>query len=101
MASASSSVTATPRLTERGKLLCSSTSQFDNCDEDTKADYVGEYNLDTSCDEGFYDPIYGGSCWKCDPGYDGRGAFIRSTTAVDGDTACWRVPKEVTGRAPW
>ena len=41
----------------------------------------------------FYDPIYGGTCWKC-PDDDGRGAWIRSLDAVDKDTACWRSPKE-------
>ena len=87
------------RITEKGKLLCSSTGSLDDCDENTKADYVGKYTLDTTCDEGFYDMIHGGTCWKCDPGYDGKGAFIRSTTPVDSDTACWRVPKESTGRA--
>ena len=59
---------------------------------------MGKHELDTSCDSGFYDPIWGGTCWKC-PDDDGRGGWIRSLTAVDTDTACWRAPKETTGRA--
>ena len=54
--------------------------------------------LTRRCDAGFYDPIYGGSCWKC-PDDDGRGAWIRSLDAVNKDTACWRSPKESTGSA--
>ena len=41
--------------TEAGKLLCSGTAYTD-C-TNTKADYVGKYTLDLSCDSGFYDPI--------------------------------------------
>ena len=67
--------------------------------DDTKADFVGKYKLVPICAKGFYDPIYGGSCWECPPGYDGRGDYIRSSTAVTSDTACWRAPVEATGRA--
>jgi hypothetical protein len=87
------------RAPTKGTVLCTTVGSTNDCDENTKADYVGKYALDTTCDEGFYDMIYGGSCWECDPGYDGRGAFIRSLTRVDSDDACWRVPKETTSRA--
>jgi hypothetical protein len=59
-----------------------------------------------TCASGFYDPIYGGTCWQC-PADDGRGGWIRSATAVTKDDACWRVPKETTAPAtkvkktPW
>jgi hypothetical protein len=83
-------------VSQSGKALCSATNATD-CGN-TKADYVGKYSLDTTCDAGFYDPMYGGSCWKC-PDDDGNGAWIRSLDAVNKDTACWRSPKESTGRA--
>lgn len=84
--------------TGKGKLLCTTTGSTNDCQTDTKADYVGAYAFSTKCDSGFYDPIYGGSCWKC-PDDDGKGPWIRSLDAVDKDTACWRVPKETTGKA--
>ena len=84
--------------TQSGTLLCANSGTSTTC-TDTKADYVGAYKLDTSCDSGFYDPIYGGSCWKCPSDDDGLGAYIRSLTPVTSDTACWRVPKESTGPA--
>ena len=65
----------------------------------TKADYVGAYKLNLSCSSGFYDPIYGGTCWKCPDDTDQKGAWIRSATAVTGDDACWRIPKESTAAA--
>ena len=40
------------RRTESGKRLCSATATWSDC-TDTKADYVGKYSLDTSCDYGF------------------------------------------------
>jgi tectonin-like protein len=89
-----------------GTLLCSQAIGMGvaPCGTD-KADYVGTYTLDTTCDAGFYDMIYGGTCWKC-PDDDGNGAWIRSATAVTTDDACWRVPKERLSRAtmvrgPW
>ncbi len=60
----------------------------------TKADYVGAYKLNLSCPSGFYDPIYGGTCWKCPDNTDSKGGWIRSAKEVTGDEACWRVPKE-------
>jgi hypothetical protein len=80
-----------------GKLLCSNTG-LTSCGN-TKADFVGQYALDLTCDSGFYDPIWGGTCWKCPDDTDNRGSWIRSATAVDKDDACWRVPKETTGKA--
>lgn len=65
----------------------------------TKADYVGAYKLNMQCPSGFYDPIYGGTCWKCPADTDGKGDWIRSATAVTKDDACWRVPKESTAPA--
>jgi hypothetical protein len=82
---------------ETGKLLCSRTG-LASCGK-TKADFVGEYGLDLSCDSGFYDPIWGGTCWKCPDDTDNKGSWIRSATAVDKDDACWRIPKESTGKA--
>jgi hypothetical protein len=77
-----------------GTMLCSAadSGSYYYCG-DTKADYVGAYTLNLKCDQGFYDPIYGGTCWKC-PDDDGNGAWIRSADPVDKPTACWRVPKE-------
>ncbi len=88
------------RITGSGKLICAAadSGSATYCGN-TKADYVGAYTLDTTCDEGFYDMIYGGSCWKCPDETDGRGGWIRSADAVDKDTACWRVPKETTAHA--
>ena len=60
----------------------------------TKADYVGAYSLNMTCDSGFFDPIYGGTCWKCPEDTDQGGGWIRSATAIDHDDACWRVPNE-------
>ena len=80
-----------------GKLLCSQVG-LTNCGT-TNADYVGAYTLDLSCDSGFYDPIWGGTCWKCPDDTDSRGTWIRSSTAVTNDDACWRVPSEKTGSA--
>jgi hypothetical protein len=84
------------QLTQSGKALCSGTAYTD-CG-DTRADWVGKHALDTTCDNGFYDLIWGGTCWKC-PEDDGRGGWLRSLDAVNTDTACWRSAKEETGRA--
>lgn len=65
----------------------------------TKADWVGAYTLNLTCKSGFYDPIYGGTCWKCPDDTDQRGGWIRSATAVTGDDACWRMPKESVAHA--
>jgi hypothetical protein len=86
-----------PTAQPSGKLLCAVTLA-DSCG-DTKADYVGPYTLDTTCDAGFYDPIWGGTCWKCPDDTDDGGAWIRSATAIEKNDACWRVPKEKTGKA--
>jgi hypothetical protein len=80
----------------KGKLVCSKTGTA-SCGK-TKADYVGAYSLDLTCDEGFYDPIWGGTCWKC-PEEGDKGPWLRSTSSIEKDDACWRVPKEKTGRA--
>jgi hypothetical protein len=52
-----------------------------------------------SCASGFYDLIYGGTCWKRPDDTDRRGGWIRSATAVTGDDACWRIPKETLAPA--
>jgi hypothetical protein len=75
-----------------GSLLCSAAVGV-SCGT-TKADYVGAYKLNMSCPSGFYDPIYGGTCWKCPADTDGKGGWIRSATAITKDDACWRIPKE-------
>lgn len=80
-----------------GSLICSQAIGT-SCGT-TKADYVGAYKLNTSCSNGFYDPIYGGTCWKCPDEADKRGGWIRSANAVTNDDACWRIPKETTAPA--
>jgi len=88
-----------------GSLICSAAIGT-SCGT-TKADYVGAYKLNMSCSSGFYDPIYGGTCWKCPDETDKRGGWIRSATGVTTDDACWRIPKETTAPAtkvkktPW
>ena len=63
------------------------------------ADYVGTYKLNMNCDTGFFDPIYGGTCWKC-PDDDSNGnKWQRSANSVESDDACWRVPYEKTTSA--
>jgi len=79
---------------QAGQLVCAMNLGSETAQCGTrKAEYVGTYKLDMSCSEGFYDPIYGGTCWKC-PADDGYGAFIRSATSVEANDACWRIPKE-------
>ena len=86
---------APPHAKQSGKLLCSATPTTNNCPETTtNADYVGKYYFIPVCAKGFFDPIFGGSCWQCPPGYDGWGDYIRSATPVNSDTACWRDPVE-------
>jgi len=80
-----------------GTLICSAAIGT-SCGT-TKADYVGPYKLNMSCASGFYDPIYGGTCWKCPADTDGKGGWIRSATAITKDDACWRIPKESTASA--
>lgn len=63
-----------------------------------KADWVGKHTVDTTCDVGFYDLIWGGTCWQA-PVDNGRGAWVRSAAAVDRDDAFWRVPRETTAAA--
>jgi hypothetical protein len=84
-------ITPYPTAPPPGTPVCIAT-RGKSCGE-TKADRVGAYKLNTTCAAGFYDMIHGGTCWKC-PDDDGRGPWIRSTDAIDKDTACWRVPKE-------
>jgi len=76
---------------------CIDFSLTGSCGSD-KTDKLGSYSLNMKCDEGFYDPIWGGTCWKC-PDDDGSGAFIRSANKIQDADACWRVPKEKTGSA--
>lgn len=88
------------RATQSGKLLCAATPTGSDCtDKNTNADYVGKYTFVPVCAKGFFDPIFGGSCWQCPPGYDGWGDYIRSATPVNSDTACWRDPSEHFSRA--
>jgi hypothetical protein len=77
------------------KLLCSvgDAGSYNYC-MDARADFVGAYKFSTYCSEGFYDPLYGGTCWKCPADTDGGGAWYRSADSVEKDTACWRAPKE-------
>ena len=87
--------TAPPRLAPGVK--CIDFSLTGSCGSD-KVDKLGSYSLNMKCDEGFYDPIWGGTCWKC-PDDDGSGAFIRSANKIQDADACWRVPKEKTSSA--
>lgn len=98
--SASSPITVLQTSTPKGSLLCSDPALLNNCGYE-KADKLGVYKLNLQCSDGFYDPIWGGSCWKCPDG------FIRSANNVQNDDACWRVPPETTAAAqrvkntPW
>jgi hypothetical protein len=76
-----------------GTMVCSRTNIFNltQCGL-TKADWVGSHVLSTSCDKGFYDPIWGGTCWDFPPD-NGEGKWIRSTEPVTSDNAVWRIPK--------
>jgi hypothetical protein len=76
---------------------CIDFSLTGSCGSD-KADKLGSYSLNLKCDSGFYDPIWGGTCWKC-PDDDGSGAFIRSANKIQDSDACWRVPTEKTSSA--
>jgi hypothetical protein len=87
--------TAPPRMAPGVK--CIDFALTGSCGYD-KADQLGSYSLNLKCSDGFYDPIWGGTCWKC-PDDDGSGAFIRSANHIQNSDACWRVPKEKTGPA--
>src|SRR5690606_5535850 len=88
------------RISTAGMLLCAArdAGAMSYC-SDTKADWVGERTVDTSCGKGFYDPIHGGTCWDCPKDTDGRGGWLRSADHIESATACWRVPAEETGKA--
>ncbi len=75
-----------------GSLVCSDGGRNGKCGTD-KADKVGNYAVNMNCAAGFYDPLWGGTCWKC-PDDDGSGGWIRSTTNIQGSDACWRAPRE-------
>jgi len=81
-----------------GTMLCNDAGLTGACGN-TDADYVGAYKLNMKCDQGFYDPIYGGSCWSCPANDPSGNNWIRSANAVTDDDACWRVPKEKTTSA--
>jgi len=82
-----------------GTMLCSRTNLFNltQCGV-TKADWVGSHTLSTTCDKGFYDLIWGGTCWDLPPD-DGRGKWIRSADPVTSDTAVWRAPRPLVASA--
>ena len=79
--------------TAKGAVLCADHGNSAAC-KTMDADYVGGYKLNTKCDEGFYDMIHGGTCWKCPDDTDQAGSWIRSADHIEKDTACWRAPKE-------
>jgi hypothetical protein len=85
-----------------GTLLCANVESTPTACGSTDADYVGAYNVGVpmKCDSGqFYDPIYGGTCWKC-PDNDSNGNnWVRSANKVTSDDSCWRVPYEKTTSA--
>jgi hypothetical protein len=91
-----------PLTLEHAGLACSDPALKNACGYET-ADKLGTYKLNMNCSDGFYDPIWGGTCWKC-PAGDG---WIRSANNIQNDDACWRVPKETTAAAqrvkntPW
>lgn len=66
----------------------------------TKADWIGKHQVNTTCAKGFYDPIWGGTCWDF-PKDDGNGTWLRGTDhPVTAEDAVWRVPlKETFSRA--
>lgn len=76
----------------KGKLACMATVEPNDCGRQP-ANWVGKHEVTMKCDSGFYDPIYGGTCWTC-PTDDGSGPWIRSLDPVTSSTACWRSPKE-------
>ena len=79
---------------ESGKLVCTMNLSSETAVCGTrKAEYVGAYTLNMKCESGFFDPIYGGTCWTC-PSDGDHGAYVRSTTDITGADACWRAPKE-------
>lgn len=82
----------------KGKLLCSSTSEPNDCGR-ALASFVGKHEVKMNCSSGFYDPIYGGTCWKCPDETDSRGGWIRSLDPITASTACWRAPKEALSSA--
>jgi hypothetical protein len=82
-----------------GKLLCADTEATYACGY-ANATYISGYTLNLKCDQGFYDPMQGGTCWKC-PDDDGNGSWIRGADPVESDTACWRAPKESLSSAVW
>jgi hypothetical protein len=66
---------------------------------DTKADWVGPYQLDLTCGEGTYSTLYGSTCWKC-PANDAAGnPWNINLLALESDQGCWRVPYEFYGKA--
>lgn len=77
-----------------GKLICSTYAGSTASCGTMKADVVGAYKLKTTCDSGFYDMLYGGTCWQCPVNTDGRGTWVRGTEPVNKDRACWRSPQE-------
>jgi hypothetical protein len=79
-----------------GKLVCAGSE----CD-DTNADWVGPYALDTSCDRGAYSTLYGGTCWSC-PANDGQGSpWTINLLKLESEDGCWRFPYERYGKAEW
>lgn len=58
-----------------------------------KADWVGTHQINLKCEKGFYDPIWGGTCWDF-PADDQNGNWVRGTTEITADDAVWRAPKE-------
>lgn len=79
----------------KGKMLCSAREFPNECGR-ALATFVGSYTFSTKCSSGFYDPIWGGSCWKCPEDTDSNGGWIRSLDPVTSSTACWRAPKTET-----
>ncbi len=83
-----------------GTMLCSADLRAglsDRCGF-TKADWVGRHQVNTTCEKGFYDPIWGGTCWDF-PLDDKKGQWVRGTTPITADDALWRAPIESTARA--
>ncbi len=59
-----------------------------------KAENLGKHTLNMNCKEGFFDPIYGGTCWSCD-------GWVRSATHIEESDACWQAAHEEYARAVW
>jgi hypothetical protein len=83
------------KIPKGGTMVCSADLRASQNCGTTKADWVGKHTVNTTCDKGFYDPIWGGTCWNF-PDDDQNGTWVRGTNEVTADDAVWRAPKTET-----